>query len=274
MKNILGLVLALLLASGSLVAQNAAEKKSKFRVDFATGYKVEGSLGYNFFISDDKATQELFQTTVMGFGSGFIFDIFNGRASVDAIDIGWDKLNLTLGVGYSITKYRFANNLIIEPVTIGGITATGVRIDDDPTHDYVNTFFGYGKSKIVYGTINFPVHVNFKLGAFKVSAGPILEMYVSGKHKRKYKVDDKKIKDKVGNSDFRNYDINKNKTGVNLYLTHKSGITVGATYMITPFFDSPFINDINEVRFAFGYTPPAFGLNKSKKKQEDEIKSI
>ena len=44
--------------------------------------------------------------------------------------------------------------------------------------------------------------------------------------------------------------------------------------MITPFFDSPFINDINEVRFAFGYTPPAFGLNKSKKKQEDEIKSI
>ena len=64
-----------MLASSVLLAQDVVDKKSKFRVDFATGFKIEGSLGYNFFISDDKATKELFQTTVMGFGSGFILDI-------------------------------------------------------------------------------------------------------------------------------------------------------------------------------------------------------
>jgi hypothetical protein len=272
MKRALIIILLAIVANASLVAQTETNNKG-FRVDYFTGFKAEGSLGYNFLISDDKETQDLFQTTIMGFGSGFILDIISGRASVDVFDIGWEKVNITLGVGYAISKYRFAQNLVFGPDTVNGVTGTNVWIDENPDHDYVNTFFGYGKSKIAYGTINFPLHANVKLGSFKLSAGPIIDLYVSGKHKRKYLENDKKIKDKVGNEDFRNYDINKTKTGINMYVTHKSGISFGATYMLTPFFNSPLMNDVQEVRFSFGYSPPSF-KGAGGKSPKDIIKSI
>ena len=41
-----------------------------------------------------------------------------------------------------------------------------VNWEDDPdaNHDYGNTFFSYGKSKIVTASVFFPAYLNFRIG--------------------------------------------------------------------------------------------------------------
>jgi hypothetical protein len=253
------------------MSQVPVENNEEFRVSYFNRMKSEGSVAYNFFLSSDKEMQELFQTTIMGFGSGFLLDIFATRFSTDMIEVGWEKFNLSLGIGLGINKYRFKNNLVI---THSDLTGTIFFEDPDPGHDYVNTFFGYGKSKIVYGSIFFPLHANIKLGDFIISGGPILDLWISGKHKRKFIENDEEKKVKVGNSDFRKYDINKTKTGINFFITHKSGINVGFTYMLTPFFDIQGIPGIHEARISLGYSQALLGKGKTIKSPRDIIREI
>lgn len=256
--------LLVLIASVLLLKLNAQDKKG-FALQFVKKPKIEGGIGYNFFVSPDKETAELFQTSIMGFGSGF-GDLFTTRTSVDLIHLGWPGFHLSFGAGLGINKYRFTNNLVFEKDDLGQL-----MIYDDaimhPERDYVNTFLGYGKSKIVYGSFFIPVHLNWTIGSFTLSAGPLIDMYISGKHKRKYILDGEKKKDKVGNSEFRSYDLNKTKTGINAFIYHKSGFTIGFTYFLTPFLSNDAFPEIREVRVVLGLKNMGGNTSKSNKKK-------
>ncbi len=251
-----------------LISISSITFAQKFSVKYFEKERKEGSLAYNFFVGEDA---ELFQTTIMGFGSGFVFDIFTGRSSYDIITLGWDKVNLSFGAGFAISKYRFQNNLVFTKDDMG------VSVFEDPNlnHDYVNTFFGYGKSKLVYGSLYAPVNLDITVGKLLFSGGAFLDFWISGKHKRKYIDDGNKVKTKIGDSQFRDYNISKTKLGVNGMIKHiPSGVYVVVTHMITPFFnDVVFMPDgvsripkLNEMRVAFGIDLGKDYVEKIKKK--------
>lgn len=243
MKNIYSIILlsiCLLLIGPDLFSQ--------FKIDYGVkSNRREGALAYNFFVGPDSKD---FQTTIKGFGSGFLLDLFTGRYSSDLMTMGWEKVNLSVGLGIAITKYRFEENLVLDKNDNGDVE---IYIDENPEHDYQNTFFGYGKSKIVYGSLFTPVNLNFTLGKVRLSAGAMLDFYIAGKHKRKYIEDGDKKKIKVGNSEFRNYNISKTKLGYSGRIEHvPTGLNISVTYMYTPFFNDSSMPEINEMRIAIG----------------------
>jgi hypothetical protein len=218
------------------------------QVKYFANYRQDRGISYDFFVGKDAND---FQTTINGFGSGFIFDVFTGRYSVDFITVGPDLINLSLGVGVGITKYRFDDNLVITNV----LNHIVYFADPDITHDYVNSFFGYGKSKLVYGSVYFPLNLNLSLGPFYLSAGGFIDLYASGKLKRKFLIDEEKQEPVlVRNEAFRDYPLNKTKYGINALILHKkSGLGLGLTYMITPFFQEGRGPELNEVRASITY---------------------
>lgn len=218
-----------------------------FQVKYGNNFRSDVGIAYNFFLGDDA---EDFRTSINGFGSGFIFDIFTGRYSFDLITIGYDAINVSAGAGVAISKYRFSEDIVLEKN--GDIV--DYYIDNDPDHDYGEGFFSYGKSKLVTGSVYFPANINISLGQLYFSAGALVDFYLSGKHKRKFKDNGSKKKVVIRNDDFNNYNLNKTKYGVNALIVHKkSGIGVGFTYMLTPFFEDNLGPQINETRVSFTY---------------------
>ncbi len=222
------------------VASLGTVQAQGFGIKYLGFTRNDAGLSYNFFVGDDA---DQFTTTIDGFGSGFLFDVYTGRYSVDLLSLGGSAVNISLGLGVALTKYRFSENLLftLDP---GGQTV--VTPDPDPEHEYSNTFFGYGKSKMVYGSVFLPLNLNLNLGPLLVSGGIMIDQYLSGKYKMKYIVDGEKQKEVIRNKDWRDYNLNKTKWGVNGLIAHRpSGIGVGFTYMLTPFFtenDGPMIN--------------------------------
>jgi hypothetical protein len=240
------------------------ESPAQFDVKYLNNSRSDAGISYNFFIGDDG---DDFITSINGFGSGFIFDVFTGRYSVDLLTIGFDEINLSIGAGFAISKYRFKENIIFSKEN----NIVNYSIDDDPTRDYVNTFFGYGKSKLVYGSFYFPVNLNISLGDIYFSCGALIDQYVSGKHKRKFKVDDTKDKIVIRNEEFSDYNLNKTKLGVNALLMHKKGgIGMGFTYMITPFFKEGEGPALNEIRLSLTFKFSKFNKYKGMKYKGDE----
>ena len=239
---------------------SASDMFAQFKIDYGVNSRKEGALAYNFFVGKDAKD---FQTTIKGFGSGFLLDLFTGRYSSDLMTMGWEKFNLSMGLGIAITKYRFEENLVLRKDGDKVI----VEIDDNPVHDYQNTFFGYGKSKVVYWSLFTPVNLNLTLGKVRLSAGAQLDFYISGKHKRKYIEDGDKKKVKVGNSEFTNYNISKTKLGYSGRIEHiPTGLNITVTYMYTPFFNDSSMPEINEMRIAIGKDLGKKYLDKFKEK--------
>lgn len=253
-------VLAIILF-GLLSALNSS---AQFNIRVFKNPRNDAGISYNFFIGDDS---DDFATSINGFGSGFILDMFTGRYSIDIFTIGFDEINLGLGAGFAISKYRFRENIILAKEN----DIVTYSFDDDPTHDYVNTFFGYGKSKLVYGSFYFPVSLNISLGDIFFSGGGLVDLYVSGKHKRKYKIDEEKEKIVIQNEEFRDFNLNKSKLGVNAMLMHeKSGVAIGFTYMLTPFFKEGEGPSLNEVRISLSFKYSKFNKHKRLKVRGDE----
>jgi len=218
-----------------------------FRVKFFDNTRDDAGMAYNFFLGDDA---EQFSTSINGFGSGFIFDVLTGRYSVDFISLGTEAVHLSAGVGVAVNKYRFSDNLVFQ---LQGDQVV-VTEDNDPDHDYINTFFGYGKSKLVYGSVYFPVNFNISAGPVYLSAGVFFDRYLAGKHKRKFKVDGEKEKVLIEPNEFKDFNLNKSKYGINASLVHKNtGLGIGFTYMLTPFFQEGKGPDLNEMRISFTF---------------------
>lgn len=228
---------------------------------FAQGFEVkvleqtrtDYGLAYNFFVGDDV---DDFRTTIRGFGSGFLLDAFSGRISKDILEIGTEDVHLTIGAGSAIMKYRFSESVVFSDEN----NEYSYSLDSDPTHEYGNGFFNNDKSKLVMASFIFPVNLNFDLGAFYISAGGTMDVYLTGKHKLKYTVDGDRVKEVIRNDRFNDFPVNKLKFGLGGMILHKnSGLGVGATYMLTPFFeDNSNFPEMREVRISFSFDMSRF----------------
>ncbi len=233
----------LILASFAITLNLQAQ--TKFGAKIKINHREDSGAGYDFFLGKDA---EDFQTTINGFGSGFLFDVLTGRNSIDFLQLGTKNAYLSLGAGLSINKYRFKNNLVFSLSDDGNMV--NYMIDDNPDHNYVNTFFGYGKSKLVTSTFFVPVNINVVIAdMFVLSAGGFVDFYFYGKHKIKYLDGEEKKKELISPKDFTDYNLNKIKYGLSASIIHKNtGIGLIGTYYLTPFFQENMGPEINEAR--------------------------
>ena len=239
------LLLAIMAFSINLEAQN------KFGAKIKINHREDSGAGYNFFMGEDA---EDFQTSIKGLGSGFLFDLFTGRNTIDFLQIGSKNVYLSLGAGLSINKYRFKDNLVLSLSDDGNMV--NYEIDPNPDHDYVNTFFGYGKSKLVTSTIFVPAHLNLVIAdKFIISGGAFVDFFIYGKHKRKYLMDDEKEKVLIKSKELSDFNLNKLKYGLSASITHKdTGIGLVGTYYLTPFFQEGMGPEINEARICLTFS--------------------
>ena len=243
----------------TLMTSVAGTAQEKFDVRIVRDTRNDFGLSYNFFAGDDL---DDFRTTIKGFGSGFLLDVFSGRFSKDILWIGTESVNLTVGAGAAISKYRFSEPVIFFEEN-GEYFYT---LDDDPAHSYGNGFFSGDKSKMVIGSFIFPANINFDLGKFYLSTGGFLDVYLAGMHKLKYTVDGDRRKEVIRNDKFNDFPINKTKWGLGAMLMHKqSGVSAGVTYMLTPFFkENTAFPEMREVRVSFSYDLSLFDGKKKK----------
>jgi hypothetical protein len=232
----------------SLISSSWVFAQDKFDLRVIHNTRSDFGLSYNFFTGNNA---DDFRTTIKGFGSGFLIDAFSGRFSQDVFRLGTDDVHLTLGIGAAISKYRFSEPLVLFEEN-GEYSYT---LDTDPSHSYGTGFFSGDKSKLVVGSLIFPVNMNFDLGKFYLSTGGSLDVFVTGKHKRKYTVDGDRVKEVIRNDQFNDYPINKTKWAISAMLLHKdSRISVGATYILTPFFkETSAFPELREVRVSLSY---------------------
>lgn len=216
--------------------------EAQYKFSFFDNNRNDAGIAYNFFTGPDA---EDFSTTIKGFGSGFFFDLFTGRYSIDIVQLGDKVTNFSLGAGLAVNKFRFSENLVI--------SKNGDMIeyfsDTVVNHDYGTGFFSYGKSKLVYASVFFPVYFNLTLKNVNFSLGVFLDQYITGKLKRKYKENGDKTVELVKNKEFNDFFLNKTKYGIDTAIKHnKSGVGLGFTYMLTPFFDKAHGPEIYERR--------------------------
>jgi putative Mn2+ efflux pump MntP len=239
MRKLIITITVLLSLSFSTFAQNNAG------LQFFKYARQEQSVGYNFFIGEDAAD---FSTSIKGFGSG-MGDVLTGRVSMDIIGYGTDKLSISLGLGYSVSKFRLSKNLILG-LDQGSVTWMA---DPDETHVYQNTFFGYGKTKLVNGSFYAPLNLNISFSEkIMVCLGGFVDYSIYTKFKSKYKVGEDDVKDLIKPSDMNDFNLNKIKYGLNasLYFTG-TGTGLSFTYYMTPFFQEGLGPDIQEMRICF-----------------------
>ena len=253
-------VIFLVLFSSNMFSQSSEledkERKNDIELTTFQGFTSDFGLSYNFFVGPDA---EDFRTSINGFGSGFLLDLYSARISWNVLTYGTEKVNLSLGAGLGLSSYRFAENLIIQ--NEDGIVTWSK--DEDPSHDYGNGFFSYGKSKLVSTTFAVPVNMNFHTKKFFFTAGATYDLFLSGKLKRKFREDGRKQKVVTKNETFNDFPINRHKLGFAAAIKHKpSGINIGATYMMTPFFEEGKGPDISEMRISVSYCFPSFKKNK------------
>ncbi len=206
--------------------------------------KIETTVGYNFFIGQDAGD---FRSSIDGFGSGLI-DPFAGRSSFELFGIGTDNVYLSLGLGLNVSKFRFTENLLLD--LENGVTTWAP--DPDETHDYINTFFGYGKTKLVYSSFYAPLDLNIKFSENLVASVGVFADYVwYAKWKSKYMVDDEKVKELTKTSAMKDYNLNLFKYGVNANIYHKKlEMGLGFTYYLTPFFQNDMGPELQECRIS------------------------
>lgn len=262
-KNLSILFVGLLFTAQILPAQD----QFRFRLDVQE--RDDAGLSYNFFTGQDASD---FRTTILGFGSGFLLDAFTGRYATQLVTLGTERVYLGAGIGFSISKYRFVDNLILS--LSPDKTMVTWQADPDPAHDYSNSFFGYGKSKLVTTSLFFPVDLNIALGDnWVISAGGFADLYLFGKHKRKYMVENSKIKELVGPKEFRNYNLNKTKLGLEASIWYKKlGLGLCGTWFVTPFFKKEMGPALHEGRVSLNFNIRDGAVEKRDKKERKKEK--
>jgi hypothetical protein len=238
-----------LLAAMVLLAHASALPQEKPALRFLENLRNETQLSLNFFTGPDAAD---FAPSLNGFGSGLL-DPFGLRSSIDLVSYGTEKVYLSLGAGFSVYKYRLAKNLVFGKTAEGNLTW---EADPDESHYYPDTFFGYGKSKIITTSFFFPASLHIDLGKqFTLSAGGYMDVNFTARYKMKYLQDAAKIKEIIRSDEFRKYNPSLVKFGVDasLYIK-KIGYGISAAYCLTPFFRPGTGPEIHETRVSLSYT--------------------
>jgi hypothetical protein len=238
-----------LLISSIFLLHAAAYPQIKAGFHYFGYTRGESQLSCNFFTGPDAAD---FAPSINGFGSG-VLEPFGMRTSVDLVSYGTEKIYLSLGAGFSVYKYRLAKNLVFGKTTEGNLTW---EADPDQSHNYVNTFFGYGKSKIITTSFIFPVNLTADLGKqLTVSAGGYMDVNLTARYKMKYLQGDDKVKEIIRSNEFRKFNPSLVKFGVNATLfIKKIGYGISGSYCLTPFFKPGTGPDIHETRISVSYS--------------------
>lgn len=183
---------------------------------------------YNFFVGPDA---KLMQTTAKGLGSWNMTGYMSLNLARPMNEEKKSGLFFGGGLGVYYKKFRFKNNLVLQKV--GDIL---VATPDNPDW-YSDGFFSYSKSKLVLFTTTLQPEIGFFTSdrKFAIGIAPRVDFTLGAKHKRKYTVNDEKIKFK--DTGIKDYDINPIQIGVNVRVgSLKFGVE--ASYMISPFFAS------------------------------------
>jgi len=231
-----------LLVIGPILSTHPVLAQKKIQVKYGNEFSIASSiLTYNFFTGPDAGD---FRTSVKGLGSGLI-DPLAIRASANLINIGTDKIYLSIVAGFAAIKYRLAENRVFGTSTEGKLTW---NVDPDPTRNYVNSFFGYGKSKLITTSFYFPVDLNMALGNnVTLIAGGYLDINLTARYKMKYLVGEDKVKEIIRSAEFRKFNPSTLKIGLNTTLVfEKLGCGLSAAYCLTPFFKPGMGPDIHE----------------------------
>jgi hypothetical protein len=239
---ILSLIAAFLLTVPSVFSQ------TKFSVRPVAIVRGE-AYGYSAFLGPDAGS---FKTSINGFGSGLL-DVLAGRGGIDLVAIGGEKLFLSTGLGYGVSKFRFAENMV---PSLSGEGVLSFAVDPDSRHDYVNTFFGYGKTKLVTSVLYIPLTINLNLGEnLLITAGGLADWQFFSKFKMKYLMDDVKVKEVMKSADMKDYPFNRFRYGIHAGLYHKKlqwGIS--GSYFFTPMFKENLGPQIHECRISLLYS--------------------
>jgi len=238
---LLSLIAALLLLVPPAFSQN------KFSVRPVVIVRGE-AYGYAGFAGPDAAA---FNTSVKGFGSGLL-DVLAGRGGIDLLAAGTDKIFLTTGIGYGVSKFRFADNLVPALSEAGVLTFS---TDPDVSHDYVNTFFGYGKTKLITSVLYIPLTLNLNLGKnLLITASGLADWQFFSKYKMKYLMEDLKVKEVIKSGDMKEYPFNKFRFGIHAGVYHKKlqwGIC--GSYSLTTMFKPGLGPQLHEYRVSLLY---------------------
>jgi hypothetical protein len=242
------ITLALLFSIGLLTINPDVSAQKKFSVNYLGQFRSESQLTYNFFTGPDAAD---FTTSIDGFGSG-ILDFFGTRTSWDLITIGTKKINVSLGGGFAVAKYRLSKNLVFGTNEDEQLTWT---VDPDTSHNYVNSFFGYGKSKLITTSFYFPLDLNLVFGEnLFFSMGGYVDLNLTARYKMKYLVEDDKVKEIIRSSEFRNLNPSTVKYGVSASVYHKKwDVGLAGSWCLTPFFKPGLGPDIHEAHVSASF---------------------
>ena len=160
----------------------------------------KGFAQYNFFIGKDS---DQLKTTIKGFGSisfpSFMYNHSTIKKSFTRVDLFYST-----NFGFNWKQWRFADNVQFTQDATGKLMVT----PDTPTNGerYDPAFFSYTKSKLALGVIRIRPEIGLttKNKKLAIGTGPLFEIMVASKHKRKYYSDtDSKVKYKLnGNENF------------------------------------------------------------------------
>ncbi|UCH13903.1 MAG: hypothetical protein JSV22_12455, partial [Bacteroidales bacterium] len=77
-----------------LLLVSSSKSPAQFSAKFINNTRSDGGISYNFFVGNDN---DDFTTSINGFGSGFILDMFTGRYSLDVVTLGFESINVSIG---------------------------------------------------------------------------------------------------------------------------------------------------------------------------------
>lgn len=183
---------------------------------------------YNFFIGED--APEL-SPTARGFGSISFPSIMINQSKIFGYPKKIMRPFLSVNLGVNSKQWRFDDNIALKRDDMGIVVAM-----PHPEHEvYKNNFFSYSKSKFTLSSIRIRPEFGFTTAnkKFSIATGPLFEIYLSAKHKRKYFDNQKKSKFTQPGIDYYNINTYQFGWGASIGMYHFGAFSY---VMITPLF--------------------------------------
>lgn len=149
-------------------------------------FSLESNAQFNFFVGADS---DQLKPTVKGFGSITFPSIMINKSYIDESGSGKFNKFYSVNFGFSWKMWRFADNVAFIKETDGSISIASPGDANFPAGEsYTDGFFSYTKSKLSTGVIR--IRPEFGLTTknknFSFGTGPLIEITVAAKDKRKY----------------------------------------------------------------------------------------
>lgn len=206
------------------------EKKIKTKKKLTYLHYTHLRPSYNSFIGEDA---KLMTTTFKGLGSLSEWNLVLSYPFL--VGKKATKFLILPRAGFLWKKFRFANPLITYWDTTTDKTV--FYVNNDLKRDYGNSFFSYGKTKLVVSTfrVNPEMGVSFDIEekSIGITVGPVLDVLLRPKYKQKYTVEGQKKKEVLKGNQYLN--VNPIQYGVSAALMTPWADIYGA-YFFNNFF--------------------------------------